>query len=229
MTHVLNTLYLFSHLADFDIHYPSRIGYESLLTRMAQSTYPWLILADLNQILTQLTTQADITKDLFIDPQSITDCHISKGCLIEKGAVIEPFVTIKKSCYIARRATIRSQAYLRESVFVGPDAVVGHSTEVKHSILLAGSKASHHCYVGDSILGYKANLGAGTTTANVRFDRRSVMIKMEHDQQISRQATGLKKLGCIFGDDSQTGCQVVTNPGAIVPAQTHINPSTVYG
>lgn len=127
---------------------------------------------------------------------------------IDEGTIVEPGAFIEGPCWIGKNCQIRHGAYIRGNVIIGNNCVIGHTTEVKNSIFLNGAKASHFAYVGDSILGNEVNLGAGTKLANLRFDRKEIIVNHTHP-------TGLKKLGAILGDGAQTGCNAVTNPGAI--------------
>ena len=217
------TQHMFTHLADLSTHYPKSSISAQLLKLFAQTTYPWQILNELATMIPQLVHQAHTTQFPELPKDQLNNCDISPACFIEAGVCVESFVTIKQACYISAGATIRAGAYLREHTFVAPNALVGHSTETKNSIFLAGAKAAHHCYIGDSVLGYQTNLGAGTITANIRFDRQPVIIKAAayHDRSYSRwsrhsQATHRQKIGAFIGDYAQTGCQVVTNPGTMV-------------
>ncbi len=131
---------------------------------------------------------------------------------IGPGSVVEPGAVIKGPAYIGANCQVRSGAYIRERVLVGDKCVVGHTTEIKNSIMIDGSQAGHFAYLGDSILGKGVNLGAGTKLANLKLDRSNVKIRVE-DVVFD---TGLRKLGAILGDDAQTGCNVVTNPGTLL-------------
>jgi NDP-sugar pyrophosphorylase family protein len=119
---------------------------------------------------------------------------------------------IKAPAIIGDYSEIRQGAYLRGYCLVGKRCVVGHTTEVKHSIFLNDAKAGHFAYLGDSILGSRVNLGAGTKCATLRFLSGNVSIRTA----ISKLDTGLRKLGAIIGDDCQTGCNSVTSPGTIL-------------
>ena len=130
---------------------------------------------------------------------------------IDEGTIVEPGAFIEGPCWIGKGCEVRHGAYIRGNVITGHHCVIGHTSEVKNSILLNNAKASHFAYVGDSILGNNVNLGAGTKLANLRFDRQEILIRT--GGQII--PTGLTKLGAIFGDGSQTGCNAVTNPGTI--------------
>lgn len=149
------------------------------------------------------------------------------GVFIHPSATIGEFVTIEGPCYVGPRVEIRHSAFLRSGSWICEDSVVGHSSEVKNSILLPKSKAPHFNYVGDSILGIGVNLGAGTKLSNVRNDRGRVPVTTEEGVRID---SGMKKLGVLVGDGSQLGCNVVTNPGAIIAPGTMVSPNeTVSG
>lgn len=127
---------------------------------------------------------------------------------IGKGSVVEPGAYIEGPCVIGKNCEIRHGAYLRGGVLLGDGCVVGHGTEVKHSIFLDKAKAPHLNYVGDSILGFGVNMGAGSVTANVRHDEGVI--------RVSNEVTGLKKLGLLAGDGARVGCNAVTNPGTVL-------------
>ncbi len=142
--------------------------------------------------------------------------QIGKGVLIESGALI------KEPTIIGDQTEVRQGAYLRGYCLIGSRCVVGHTTEVKHSIFLNDAKAGHFAYLGDSILGDQVNLGAGTKMANLRFLAGNVKIKTE-DGLIE---TGLRKFGAILGDNAQTGCNSVTNPGTLMGKESILMPNT---
>lgn len=146
-----------------------------------------------------------------------TDNRIQIG----KGVFIESGTMIKGPSIIGDYTEVRQGAYIRGNCLIGSNCVIGHTTEVKHSIFLDGSKAGHFAYIGDSILGRNVNLGAGTKLANLRFSSGNVSIKIE-DISIN---TGMRKLGAIIGDNSQTGCNSVTNPGALIGLYSIIAPN----
>ncbi|MCB1181043.1 MAG: UDP-N-acetylglucosamine diphosphorylase [Chlamydiia bacterium] len=170
-------------------------------------TFPWEALERLKEFLKKLPLgeiKGKINSGVFLEnPELIS---IGEETVVESGAYI------RGPCIIGRNCQVRHGAYIRGHVLVGDTCVIGHSTEVKHSIFLNRAKAGHFSYVGDSILGNGVNLGAGTKCANLRFDGAKIIV---HFNQTKIQ-TGLKKLGAIFGDESQTGCNSVTNPGAIL-------------
>ena len=131
---------------------------------------------------------------------------------IGPGTVIEPGVYIQGPCIIGKGCILRHGAYLRDGVVCGDYAVIGHSAEIKHSILLDGSAATHFTYVGDSIVGSGANLGAGVKCANLRLDRTEVSVSLDE----KRIPSGLKKFGALIGDRVQIGCNCVLNPGTLI-------------
>lgn len=168
---------------------------------------PWSILSQTERgIMSQLIRLADS----------------DDGVIIHPSAKIGDFVRIEGPCYIGANAEIRHSAYLRKGSWICEGAIVGHSSEIKNSVLLPGSKAPHFNYVGDSILGFGVNIGAGAKLSNVRNDRRDVIVSLNDGERIK---TGLKKLGAIIGDYSQIGCNVVTNPGSILAPSSMVPPN----
>lgn len=131
---------------------------------------------------------------------------------IGSGTVIEPGAYIEGPCYIGKDCIIRHGAYIRKGSWIGDRCVVGHATEIKHSILFPRSAAPHFNYVGDSILGPGANLGAGVKCANVRLDKKTIKVRVEG----KRYDTGMIKLGAIIGENVRLGCNAVTNPGTFL-------------
>ena len=131
---------------------------------------------------------------------------------IGPGSEVEPGVIIKSPAYIGTNTQVRQGAYLRGNALIGDNCVVGHTTELKTSILLDGAHAAHFAYVGDSILGNRVNLGAGTKLANVKLDYTQVIVRIAGQSY----ETGLRKLGAILGDRVQIGCNAVSNPGTLM-------------
>jgi bifunctional N-acetylglucosamine-1-phosphate-uridyltransferase/glucosamine-1-phosphate-acetyltransferase GlmU-like protein len=144
--------------------------------------------------------------------------HIKIG----KGVLIEPGALIKSPTIIGDQTEVRHGAYIRGNCLIGSNCVVGHVTEVKHSIFLDGAKAGHFAYLGDSILGNQVNLGAGTKLANLRFIKGDIPISTPEGMV----KTGLRKLGAILGDNVQTGCNTVTNPGTLLGKKSMVIPNT---
>ncbi|MEN8134930.1 MAG: hypothetical protein ABFS18_05270 [Thermodesulfobacteriota bacterium] len=139
-----------------------------------------------------------------------------KGVLVESGAFIcGPVV-------LGDFTEVRQGAYLRGNCLIGKRCVVGHVTEVKHTIFLDDAKAGHFAYLGDTILGNRVNLGAGTKMANLRFVSGNVGVRTPE----GTVETGLRKLGAILGDQVQTGCNSVTNPGTLIGRRSFLLPNT---
>ncbi len=144
------------------------------------------------------------------------EIEIGQGVLVESGAMI------KAPAILGEMSEVRQGAYLRGCCLAGRRCILGHATEVKHSIFLDDAKAGHFAYLGDSILGTGVNLGAGTKFANLRFLPGNVTIRID-GQRID---TGRRKFGAILGDNTQTGCNSVTNPGTIFGRNCILMPNT---
>lgn len=141
---------------------------------------------------------------------------------VQEGASIEPHVHLIGPCLIETNTTIRSHAYVREYTWMMSGSLLGHASESKHSLFLPGAKAPHFNYVGDSVLGSNANLGAGVKLSNLRNDGKHIGIWLND----VRRKTGLRKFGAILGDDAQLGCNVVTNPGTVLGKSSMVHPNT---
>lgn len=151
---------------------------------------------------------------------------ITGAVFVGEGAIIEPTAFIQGPCYIGPEAEIRHGAYIRGNVYVGKKAVVGHTSEVKGSVLFDHAKAAHFAYVGDSILGYNVNLGAGTKLANLKL--RGSEVSFIHPDTGVRTQTGLRKFGAILGDECETGCNSVLSPGSLLLPHTAVMPTFHY-
>ena len=145
---------------------------------------------------------------------------IGKNVFIGEGTVVEDGVMIKGPAIIGRNCQIRHNAYFREHVIVGDNCVVGNSCELKGSILFNNSQVPHFNYVGDSIIGYKAHLGAGAILSNVKSLKGNVTLT--HDGKTLD--TGLRKFGALVGDHVEIGCNTVLNPGSIIGRQSVVYP-----
>ena len=141
---------------------------------------------------------------------------------VQEGASIEPHVHLIGPCLIERNTTIRSHAYVREYTWMMSGSLLGHASESKHSLFFPGAKAAHFNYVGDSVLGSNANLGAGVKLSNLRNDGKHIGIWLND----VRRETGLRKFGAILGDDAQLGCNAVTNPGTVLGKSSMVHPNT---
>ena len=160
-----------------------------------------------------------------VDPNVTIDQN-SGPVYIDDSAKIGPAVHIKGPCYIGPRCDVRHTAFIRENTWACSDSVIGHSTEVKHSLLFPTAKAPHFNYVGDSIIGSDANLGAGVKLSNLRNDGGEVIVR----SGVHKVASRLRKFGALIGDGVQLGCNTVTNPGVILAKGCMAHPnSTVTG
>ena len=179
-------------------------------------TYPWEALSKINGFILQLG--ATLLEDEYD--------KIGEDVWIAKSAKVAPSAFVAGPSIIGKEAEIRHCVFIRGNVIVGEGAVVGNSTELKNVILFNKVQVPHYNYVGDSILGYKAHMGAGAITSNVKSDGTLVVVKTAEESI----ETGLKKFGAILGDEVEIGCGTVLNPGSIVGVQANVYPlSSVRG
>ncbi len=173
-------------------------------------TYPWEALDGIKSFILELgeTLSADEYD------------HPEEGVWIAKDAKIFPSAYIGAPCIIDHGAEVRHCAFIRGSAIVGKNAVVGNSTELKNVVLFDNVQVPHYNYVGDSILGYKAHMGAGSITSNVKSDKTLVTVHIP-DAPIE---TGRKKFGAILGDNVEVGCNSVLNPGTVIGRCSNIYP-----
>jgi|SRR5215813_1745633 len=148
----------------------------------------------------------------------VGDAFIGDRVFIGKGTVVEDGAMIKGPVIIGRNCQIRHNAYVRENVIIGDDCVVGNSCELKSTILFNHAAVPHFNYVGDSILGYRAHLGAGVKISNLKLSSSSVVLEFEG----KRIDTGLRKFGALLGDNTDIGCNAVLNPGSIIGRRSAI-------
>lgn len=175
-----------------------------------EAVYPWEILLKISDFIIALGSK--LPADRFEKR--------GENIWIARSADIFPSAYINGPAIIDEEAQIRQSAFIRGSAIVGKGAVVGNSTELKNVILFNKVQVPHYNYVGDSILGFKAHMGAGSITSNVKSDKTLVVIKAS-DRQIE---TGLKKVGAMLGDCVEVGCNSVLNPGTVVGKNTNIYP-----
>ncbi|SKB04819.1 transferase hexapeptide (six repeat-containing protein) [Prosthecobacter debontii] len=149
---------------------------------------------------------------------------IGEDVFIDEGTTIEPGAVIKGPAWIGKNCVIRAGCYIRENVIVGNACVLGNSCEFKNCVVFDHCEVPHYNYVGDSILGYKAHLGAGVVLSNVRLDRSEVVVT---DGKTSHR-TGLKKFGAVIGDHAEIGCNSVINPGTIIGRRSIVYPLTSF-
>lgn len=178
--------------------------------------YPWEVLGDIKNFIYKLG------ESLSTDEYEM----VSDGVWIAKDAKVFPTAYIGSPCIIDKGAEIRHCAFIRGSAIVGKGAVVGNSTELKNVVLFDKVQVPHYNYVGDSVLGYKAHMGAGSITSNVKSDKTLVEVKCRDE----KLPTGLKKFGAMLGDEVEVGCNSVLNPGTVVGRNSNIYPlSSVRG
>lgn len=146
--------------------------------------------------------------------------HVGPDVCIGEGTVVEANAVIKGPAWIGKNCQVRSGCYVRENVIVGDGVVMGNSSEFKNCLIFDGCEVPHFNYVGDSILGHKAHLGAGVILSNVRLDRGEVIVR-DGSQSI---ATGLRKFGAIIGDWAEIGCNSCINPGSLIGRRSVVYP-----
>lgn len=189
----------------------SRLG-----SRMEEFEYPFMMLPKLSHMIVELGES--LSKEEFDE--------VKEQVWVSKTARIYPNTYMEGPAIIDEGAELRFGAFLRGSVMVGKGAVVGNSCEIKNSVLFDEVQVPHYNYVGDSILGYKAHMGAGSITSNVKSDKTDVVIK----NGLKTMKTGLRKFGAILGDFAEIGCSSVLNPGSIIGKHTVVYPlSSVRG
>lgn len=172
--------------------------------------YPWEVLSDISDYIILLG------KTLSADEFD----HPADNIWIAKDAEIYPSAFIKGPCIIDHGAEVRHCAFIRGSVIVGKNTVVGNSTELKNVVLFDGVQVPHYNYVGDSVLGYRAHMGAGSITSNVKGTKDPVVVKNGSEHIPSER----KKFGAILGDFAEIGCGSVLNPGCVIGRNTQIYP-----
>lgn len=173
-------------------------------------TYPWEALAGISDLIIK------IGETLSLDEYN----HPSDDVWISKTAKIYPNNYIAGPCIIGHKTEVRPGAFVRGSALVGENCVVGNSTELKNVILFDNVQVPHYNYVGDSILGYKAHMGAGSITSNVKSDKLLVVIKNEGELI----ETNRKKVGAMIGDNVEVGCNSVLNPGTVIGRNSNVYP-----
>ncbi len=179
-------------------------------------TFPWEVLSKIGEFIVELGNT--------LPEDEYEKC--GDNVWIAKSAKVFPSACINGPCIIDRDAEVRHCAFIRGNAIVGAGAVVGNSTELKNVILFNKVQVPHYNYVGDSILGFKAHMGAGSITSNVKSDKKLITIKGP-DGNIE---TGIKKIGAFLGDNVEIGCGSVLNPGTIVGRQSNVYPvSSVRG
>ena len=179
---------------------------------LEKTTYPWEALSGIKELILKLGEQ--LPKDEYTE--------VSEHVWIAKDAVIYPNNYIGGPCIIGHETEVRPGAFIRGSALVGNHCVVGNSTELKNVILFDNVQVPHYNYVGDSILGYKSHMGAGSITSNVKSDKKLVVVKCGTE----KIETGLKKIGAMLGDRVEVGCNSVLNPGTVLGPHASVYPTS---
>lgn len=179
-------------------------------------TYPWEVLPKISSFILELG--ATLSEDEY-------EKH-GEDIWVAKSAAVSPTAYIHGPAIIGKEADVRHCAFIRGNAIVGEGAVVGNSTELKNVILFNKVQVPHYNYVGDSVLGYKSHMGAGSITSNVKSDKKLVVVKTPE----GNIETGMKKFGAMLGDEVEVGCGSVLNPGTVVGSHSNIYPlSSVRG
>ena len=177
---------------------------------LAGFQYPWEALKGIKELILQLG--AALGEDF---------TEVAPQVWVHKTAKIAPTAYLGAPCIIGADTEVRHCAFIRGSALVGDGCVVGNSTELKNVILFDGVQVPHYNYVGDSILGYKAHMGAGSVTSNVKSDKSLVVIHADVDIP-----TGIKKVGAMLGDFVEVGCNSVLNPGTVIGRNSNVYPTS---
>jgi NDP-sugar pyrophosphorylase family protein len=177
---------------------------------LASVTYPWEALAKIKALILELGPK--LPKEEYE--------QVAEQIWIARDALVAASASLNGPLIIGHETEIRHCAYIRGSALVGNGAVVGNSTELKNVILMNKVQVPHYNYVGDSILGFKAHMGAGSITSNVKSDKSLIIVRVGSE----KLETGLKKFGAILGDRVEIGCNSVLNPGSIVGRDCQVYP-----
>ena len=183
---------------------------------LKQFTYPWEALAGLSDFIIELGNS--------LDPAEYE--KRGENIWVHKTAKVFDSAYLHGPVIVGKDAEVRHCAFIRGSALIGEGAVVGNSTELKNVILFDKVQVPHYNYVGDSVLGYKSHMGAGSITSNVKSDKKLVVVKTSE----GNIETGMKKFGAMLGDEVEVGCGSVLNPGTVVGSHSNIYPlSSVRG
>ena len=203
-------------MKDFTISNMLDLGETIAAELFEGKTYPWEVLPEIGDFIIKLGKT--------LDPAEYEEK--GENIWIAKSATVAPTASITGPAIIGKDAEVRHCAFIRGKAIVGEGAVVGNSTELKNAVLFNKVQVPHYNYVGDSVLGYKAHMGAGSITSNVKSDKKLVVVKSPEGQI----ETGIKKFGAMLGDEVEVGCGTVLNPGSVVGSHSNIYPlSSVRG
>ena len=171
--------------------------------------YPWQALSGIKQLI------IDLGKKL--DPKEYD--QVSENVWVHKSAKVFPSAYLGSPCIIGPETEVRHCAFVRGSALIGSHCVIGNSVELKNVIIFDDCQVPHYNYVGDSILGYHAHMGAGSITSNIKADKKNIFIHADGDIE-----TGLRKIGAMLGDYADIGCNSVLNPGTVIGCRTTVYP-----
>lgn len=180
------------------------------------TTYPWEVLPKIHDFILELG--ATLSSDKFD--------KIGEDIWVAKSAKVAPTACLNGPLIVDEEAEVRHCAFVRGNAIVGKKAVVGNSTELKNVVLFNNVQVPHYNYVGDSVLGYKAHMGAGSITSNVKSDKTLVVVKGSENGESFAIETGLKKMGAMLGDCVEVGCNSVLNPGTVIGKNSNIYPTS---
>ena len=178
---------------------------------LGQFEYPWEALSGIKQVI------VDLGKTL--DPSEYD--QVSENVWVHKTAKIFPTAYLGAPCIVGPETEVRHCAFVRGSALIGANCVIGNSVELKNVIIFDNCQVPHYNYVGDSILGYHAHMGAGSITSNVKADKKNIVVHT--DEGI---VTGLRKIGAMLGDWADIGCNSVLNPGTVIGRHTNVYPTS---
>lgn len=173
-------------------------------------TYPWEVIPEIGTFIKKLGES--------LDPEEYE--RRGEDVWIARTASVAPTACVNGPAIIGKNAEVRHCAFIRGNAIVGEGSVVGNSTELKNVVLFNSVQVPHYNYVGDSVLGYKSHMGAGSICSNVKSDKKLVVVK-NGEEKIE---TGLKKFGAMLGDHVEVGCGSVLNPGTVIGRNTNIYP-----
>lgn len=179
---------------------------------LAGFTYPWEALKGISELIVSIGET--------LDPEEYN--NPAEHVWVHKTATIFPSAYLGAPCIIGANTEVRHCAFIRGSALVGENCVVGNSVELKNVILFDNVQTPHYNYVGDSILGYKSHMGAGSITSNVKSDKTLVVVR--NDGELME--TGMKKMGAMLGDFVEVGCNSVLNPGTVIGRNSNIYPTS---
>ncbi|MBR2749541.1 MAG: UDP-N-acetylglucosamine pyrophosphorylase [Clostridiales bacterium] len=179
---------------------------------LSQFEYPWEALPGIRDLILELGEN--------LDPEEYDE--VEPGVWVHKTAYVYPSAYLGAPCIVGPESEVRHCAFIRTSALIGRGCVVGNSCELKNVILFDKCEVPHYNYVGDSILGYHAHMGAGSVTSNVKSDRKLVVV---HNGEENIE-TGLKKFGAMLGDNCEIGCNSVLNPGTVVGRESRVYPTS---